>query len=447
MTVDIDSASVATEVAELLRDERFEDLSALFAPRLAAVVSAETVRVAWIGEIAKIGAVRTIGTPVVAPAADGLDSARVTVTCERGALAVHLAVDGDGRLHGLRLASADESGWNPPDYADPRLFTEREVTVGTGDTAVGATLTLPRGRGDRPGIVLVSSGPLDRDVTTGPNKPFKDLAWGLAARGVAVLRFDKLTYAHSGFESAPGFTMVEEYVPHTLAAAEILRRQPGVDPARVYVAGHSGGGKAAPRIAAADPAIAGVVLLAADTVPLPRSILRALDHIAVVEPERDLTEMMASTRLQVAATESPMLTPETPTAGLLFDWPASYWLDLREYDQVATAAGLGRPILIVQGGRDYQVTADEDLPGWEAGLAGTPEVTVRVYPAVDHMLYPGTGPSKPSDYARPNHVDPAVISDIADWVGAEPVRPTWRDGLATCWNRLRGSGSRASISA
>ncbi|MEC3954396.1 hypothetical protein VMT65_15250 [Nocardia sp. CDC153] len=430
MSVDMDSATVASKVVELLRDERFDELATLFAPRLAEVVSADTVRVGWTGEIAKVGAVRTVGTPAGEAADAGLTRVRVALTCERGGIVVHMAVDGRGELHGLRLAAPDESAWTPPDYADPRRFTEREITLGGGETAVSGTLTMPKGRGARPAVVLVASGAVDRDVTIGPNKPFKDLAWGLASRGAAVVRFDKLTYAHSGFESAPGFTMVEEYLPHALAAVESLRREPGVDPARVYVVGHSGGGKAAPRIAAADSAIAGVGILAGDTIPLTRSILRALAHIAEVQPDTDMTETVESTRLQVARTESPTLSPETPTAELLFNWPASYWLDLRDYDQVATAAALNRPILLVQGGRDYQVTVEEDLRLWRNGLSGSPDVTIRVHAADDHLLFPGTGPSTPGDYVEPNHVDPEVITDIADWLGAEPVRTTLRDRLA-----------------
>ncbi|APB00434.1 alpha/beta hydrolase [Nocardia seriolae] len=445
MTVDLDSTTVATTVAELLREERFDELAKLFAPRLAAAVSADTVRVGWTGETAKIGAVRDIGPPVAGPAKDGLATVRVAVTCERGGLVVHLAVDADGALHGLRLAAPEESGWTPPDYAAPRLFTERDITLGAGGTAVGGTLTVPRGRGPWPAVVLVASGAVDRDLTTGPNKPFKDLAWGLAGKGVAVLRFDKLTHAHSGFESAPGFTMVEEYLPHARAAVELLSRVPGVDASRIHVVGHSGGGKAAPRIAAADPAVAGIAILAGDTVPLPRSILRALHHIAAVQPEEDVTEVLESTRRQVAATESPTLAPQTPTTGLLFNWPASYWLDLRDYDPVATAAALHRPILIVQGGRDYQVTADGDLPLWESGLAGLPDITVKVHPALDHLLFAGTGPSTPASYFEPQHVDSAVITDIADWLGAEPVRPRPRDRLAIAWNRLRGSDTDGAI--
>ena len=87
------------------------------------------------------------------------------------------------------------SEWTQPPYADPGSFDEHEITVGVGDRAVPGTVTIPPG-GSSVGVVLLSgSGPFDRDETSGPNKPLKDLAWGLAGAGVAVLRFDKYTFA------------------------------------------------------------------------------------------------------------------------------------------------------------------------------------------------------------------------------------------------------------
>src|SRR6202008_883795 len=90
---------------------------------------------------------------------------------------------------------------------------------------------------------------------------------------------------------------------------------------------------------------------------------------------------------QAARVESADLSPATPAAALLFGWPASYWLDLRGYDQGAVAAALGKPMLVLQGRRDYQVTVDDDLTRWQVGLAGRPDVTIRIYDADDHMFF------------------------------------------------------------
>ncbi|MGV9679467.1 hypothetical protein ACWDSJ_29670 [Nocardia sp. NPDC003482] len=430
MTTHTDPATVAADVLHLLRAERFDELATRFAPRLAAAVSPDTTRLAWTTEIAKIGGIDTVGPAATERLDTELTRVRVPVTGTRGGLEVRMSVDAAGLLHGLQLAPPRDSLWAPPDYARPRRFTEREVTLEAESCSVPGTLTMPKGHGPRAAVVLVSSGPMDCDLTSGPNKPFKDLAWGLASRGIAVLRFDKVTFVHPELNSRDGFTMLEEYLPTTIAAVRMLREEPGVDPARVYVAGHSGGGKAAPRIAAAEPSIAGVVILAGDTVPMPRAALRVYDYLARLRPEQDAAEVRAAVARAAASTESPDLSPTTPAADLLFGLPASYWLDLRAYDPVATASTLNGPILILQGGRDYQVTVADDLPAWRAGLAARPDVTIRVHDRDDHLFFPGDGLSTPADYEKPAHVDAAVIDDIADWLAPTrergPIARRWR---------------------
>jgi uncharacterized protein len=413
--METDPVMVAASVIEMARAGRFAEIEELFAPRLRAAVSAETVRAAWTAEAAKIGSVGTIGTPITEPMANGLMRVSTPVTGERGGLTVVVSVDEAGQVNGFRLAPPATTEWTPPPYASPGRFTEREVTLGSGPLAVPGTLTLPKGRGRRPGVVLIASGPADRDMTTGPNKPFKDLAWGLASRGVAVLRFDKVNHVHGQVAAEPGFTMADEYLPHAIAAVRLLRRQPGVDPARVYLVGHSGGGKAAPRVAR-EASVAGLVILAGDTLPLSESAVRVARYLAGVSESADMAATVDSVERQAARVAGADLSPATPAADLLFGWPAAYWLDLREYDQVAVAAALDKPMLILQGGRDYQVTVDGDLPRWRAGLAGRPDVTIRIYDGDDHLFFTGSGESTPADYERPQHVDPAVVADIVGWL-------------------------------
>jgi dienelactone hydrolase len=322
----------------------------------------------------------------------------------------------------VESAVVDIEAWQPPEYADPAVFDEHGVTVGSGPFAVPGTITLPHGEGPRPAAVLLAGGgPFDRDGTAGPNKILKDIAWGLASRGVAVLRFDKVTYAHrEQIAATPEFTPTEEYVPHAVAGIEILRGLPTVDDERVFVIGHSMGGKFAPRVAAAEPTVAGLVVLAGDTVPIQWSMVRVIKHLTEVDPATAavLPTVEAATE-HAKLVDSPELSPVTPAEKLPFGMPAPYWLDMRTYDPVAVAATLDLPMLFMQGERDYQLTIDGDLAGWRAGLAGRPDVTVRTYAADDHMFFPGTGPSMPEDYTHPHHVDPEVVADIADWLTAQ----------------------------
>ncbi|WP_034593218.1 alpha/beta hydrolase family protein [Hamadaea tsunoensis] len=396
-----DPAYVAAHVAELAVEGRFADIAALFAPPLRAAVSEETLRTVWTAEAAKAGPGLAAGTPVAEPL-DGRVRFHVPVDGERGGFTLVLSADDTGLVQGLRLAPPMGESWQPPDYAKPGRFTEREAVFANAP----GTLTLPKSPAGPAVVLLAGAGPFDRDGTAGPNKPLKDLAWGLASRGITVARFDKA--------AAPATSMTDEYAYPALAAVGQLRRTSGVDAGRIFLAGHSGGGRTAPRIAAADPGVAGAILLAADAVPLPAAAVRVARHLAALDPAAERTaELLAR---QAAAVEDPALTAATPAAELLFGWPAAYWLELRAYDQVATAAGLGRPLLVLQGGRDYQVTVADDLARWRAGLAGRSDVTIRVIEADDHMFFPGTGASAPADYARPQHVDREVVEAIVGWL-------------------------------
>jgi dienelactone hydrolase len=417
-------------VLDLARAGRFAEIRDLFAPQLRTMVTAEALQSAWSAELGRLGPVCAAGTPVSEPPAAGVAVVKIPVTFERGELTLVVSVTDAGWLAGLQLAPAAAAQptqpWEPPAYADPGTFDEQEVTIGSGPLAVPGTLSLPRtpgpgpGVGPRPGIVLLSgSGPQDRDETIGRNKPLKDVAWGLASRGVAVARFDKVTYAHRNeVAQAPDFTVADEYVPHAVAAVHLLAQHPAVDAGRIFVLGHSLGGTLAPRVAAAQPSVAGLVILAGGTQPLHWAAVRQVRYLASLDPataaaSESVIEAMSR---QAAAVDSPGLSPSTPASELPFGGPAPYWLDLRGYDPVAVAAALGQPMLILQGGRDYQVTVADDLAGWKAGLAHRPDVTFRVYDPDNHLFFPGTGPSAPVEYEPAQHVDPAVIADIASWL-------------------------------
>ena len=410
-------AAVAAHVVELAATGRFTEAEALFAKRLRKAVSAEIFRAGWTGELASLGAITGIGDPTTEPGEAGLIRARVPVLAERGNLEVVMSIDDKGKLHGLRLAQPAPSAWQSPSYVDQARFEEQEITLTADPIPVGGTLTLPVGSGPWPAVILLpGGGPFDRDETSGLNKPLKDIAWGLASRGVAVLRFDLVSYQRPELAAAPGFTMSQEYVPHALAAVRLLHQQSAVDSERIYVLGHSMGGRVAPRVAAADPTVAGLVLLGGDASPMQRAAARVARYIAALDPEAVPQAMLDRVEEQVALIESPDFPQTTPAADLPFGWPASYWLEIRDDDPVRTAAALNKPMFIAQGARDYQVTIIDDLVRWQAGLAECDDITVAVYDAYDHMFFRGEGRSNPADYVPAQHVDEALIIDVANWL-------------------------------
>jgi uncharacterized protein len=419
-------AQTGLAVLDLAQAARFAEIAELFAPPLRAMVPPEALQAAWTAEISQRGPVQQVGIPDSQPVPGGA-VVTIPVTFAHGERTVVVTVTDDGWLGGIQLVPADQqqdapAAWQPPPYADPASFSEQEVTVGTGPLALPGMLSLPRQGGPLPGVVLLGgSGPVDRDETIGRNKPFKDLAWGLASRGVAVLRFDKVTHAHGGEVSKnPGFTLTDEYVPAAVAALHLLRQQPAVAADRIFLAGHSLGGSAAPRVAAAGPPVAGMIILAGGAEPLHWSMVRQFRYLAALDPSPVTApeQVLAAVTRQAELVDSPDLSPATPAADLPFAVPAAYWLDLRGYDPPAAAAALGKPVLVLQGGRDYQATVADDLARWRAGLAGRPDVTIRVHEADNHLFFPGSGPSAPAEYEPPQHLDPAVVDDIAAWLAA-----------------------------
>ena len=390
----------------------------------------------------QFGTFTGIGDIAIADAAPFVN-ATVTGNFANATVPLIVTVDAEGRVAGLHLgapgpaapppggssttpaAPSPTPAASPAAYVRPDAFTETEVTVGRAPWALPGTLSMPTGSGPFPAVVLVAgSGPQDRDETVGPNAPLRDLAWGLASNGIAVLRYDKRNKAHATEYAslADKVTAREEVIDDATEAVDLLRATPGIDPARVFLAGHSLGGYLAPRIAAgANDRLAGIALLEANARPLQRMIE---DQLAYLASEAGGADPAAKARLaalpaQVALVESADLSTATPASNLPLGIPAAYWLDLRGYDPVATARALSIPLFISQGGRDYQVPPAE-LAAWRTGLGDRGGVTIREYPSLNHLLLAGTGPSRPAEYVQPGHVAPELVTDLAAWVLGTP---------------------------
>ena len=187
---------------ELARAGRFAEIRDLFAPQLQAMVPPEALKSAWEAELGRQGAVSSVGAPVSEPVHAAWSWSRCRLRASAAALRWSRRSASRVSSGGLQLAppalpSRSRRGSRRLTPIRTRS-TEQEVALGSGTLAVPGTMTVPRGPGPHAGVVLLAgSGSLDRDETIGRNKPFKDIAWGLASRGVATLRFDKVTYAHA----------------------------------------------------------------------------------------------------------------------------------------------------------------------------------------------------------------------------------------------------------
>jgi dienelactone hydrolase len=377
----------------------------------------------WAQLVAQYGAFQSIGG-VTTTAQAPYTIAAVPTQFANSTVTLTVAVSSAGQVSGLHVAevapSASSPASSPAAYVNRAAFTEGSVTVGSAPWALPGTLSLPNGAGPFPAIVLVQgSGPNDRDETFGPNKPFRDLAWGLASAGIAVLRYDKRTFVYSAQMAADtSITVRQETTDDAMAAVTLLRKTPKVDPARVFLVGHSLGAYLAPRIAAQVPGqLAGIAMLEAPSTPLVQLILIQEQYLASLQgsPSPQVEQQLANLKAQVALAESPSLSPSTPASELPLNTPASYWLDLRTYHALTVGANLTIPMFFSQGGRDYQVPPSELQP-WETALAGHSNATFKTYPAMDHLLLDGGGPATPAEYSMPGHVDAQLVADVAAWV-------------------------------
>ncbi len=279
-------------------------------------------------------------------------------------------------------------------------------------------------------VLVHGSGPNDRDETIGPNKPFKDIAQGLASQGIAVLRYDKRTKVYpQEVMQLKNFTVKEETIDDAAAAVEFLRGQPQIDPGRVFVAGHSLGGYLAPRIAQADSNIAGMIILAGATRPLEDLMVEQTRYILESDGSLSAQDQSQISQLQQQVDAVKALTGtkfrrrcRLGSAGVLLD--RSEGLSpgrsgARADDALADLAGRAR--LSSDDARTFKTGR---MP-WQ----GSPTCTLKSYPDLNHLFISGNGKSTPAEYQTPGNVAPAIIQDIAAWIQQQVTRAGFRRSL------------------
>ena len=400
----------------------FATVEKQFADDMKAALPPGSLAGMWAKLLNQAGAYKSCGTDPRVRRIDDKDMVITPCEFERTTIDIQFAFDSAGRISGLvfRPGVRAAAPYTLPSYATPSSFVERETTFGSSEWPLPATLTIPSGAGPWPAVVLVhGSGPNDRDETVGANKPFRDLATGLASRGIAVLRYDKRTMVHRARVAAlKDFTVQQEVIDDALEAVKTLRAHPDIDPKRVFVLGHSLGGMLIPRIGTADPTIAGLIVLAGPASPLEEAIVRQTRYLTMADGTISTEEQQAIDGAAAVANSVRALRPGEANSGrMIAGAPASYWLDLRGYDAPSAAARVKPPLLILHGERDYQVTTDE-FARWRAALGSRRDVTSRSYPELNHLFIAGTGPSLPAEYQVAGHVAEEVIRDIAGWIAA-----------------------------
>ncbi|PLV57397.1 alpha/beta fold hydrolase [Thermotoga sp. SG1] len=322
-----------------------------------------------------------------------------TLRFEKGEISALVTMDKEGKVAGLFFTQSAGAEYEPPDYANLESFEEKDISV----NGLPGKLTIPEGKGPFPAVVLVhGSGPNDMDETIGPNKIFKDIAYGLSSNGIIVLRYHKRTFVEKMDPAT--LTVEEEVIKDAQEAVKILKQREDVS--TVYVLGHSLGAMLSPEIAERSKAD-GVIMLAPPARPLEDLMedqLKYLQSLGLAENIEEILKTLEKLRKK-----------ELPPDEIVLGAPAKYFYDLRERQPVLTAKRLSIPMLLIFGGRDYQVS-EKDRKIWLRELSDKENVKIVVFEDLNHLMMTGEGKSTPVEYMKKGHVDRRVIDAIVEWM-------------------------------
>ena len=272
-----------------------------------------------------------------------------------------------------------------------------------------------------PAVVMVhGSGPSNMDEKVMRLTPFKDLAQGLAAHGVASLRYDKRTFAHARKMKTALATVREETIEDALLAVALLKKDPQIDPDRIYLLGHSMGAMLAPRIDAEGADVKGLILLAGTPHRLEEIVLRQLKQSG---GGSSALKWIVGLEYRIFAKKFDGLyemdDEEAKRKKFAGSLSLYYFKEMGRKTAADYLLESEKPALILQGGRDYQVLAEDDFQGVRELLALRKNTVFKLYPDLNHLfvkaLYDDILKAS-KDYKIERHIGEDVISDIAAFI-------------------------------
>ena len=411
----------AQEFIEILLGEDLSSLDGMYklSPEMEKAVTSAG---GWAGlakSLSALGEAEKIG-PAYADTYNGMDVYRVP--CSFSAYPMDLVfVLENGAIAGL-ITDKYTGGTEKTEHSD---FEEIELSVPVPalNGSLPGTLTLPAGDEPFPAIILVhGSGPNNRDEAIGNVKPFRDLAEGLAEKGIAVFRYDKRTFVY-GAEMATDYdiTLIEETVEDAAEVVKILSGQEMIDASRIYVLGHSLGATAVPAIMEQleqeDVRAAGFILMAPAARSLDELMREQYDFLYSLMPEISEDQQEEKDNLFAELDKLKDL-EELPEDVQIAGAYVPYWRWMESYDALGEAEKIEEPCLLLQGEEDYQVTM-EDYNLWKEAVGDKPNWNLISYPGLVHVFIPGEKSEGAAVYMKEEHIDSQVISDIAEFVHGE----------------------------
>ncbi|WP_312909244.1 alpha/beta fold hydrolase [Natronosalvus caseinilyticus] len=367
----------------------------------------------WLGLYAQYGDFEGVGEVEVDVDETGTN---VTLEFEDGTEWASIDIDDGTGITGFSFSSTYEI----PGYVDRSAFSERNVTVDTGDVNLEGVIAIPDGTGPFPAVLLVhGAGIHDLDGTDGASKILKDLAWGLASQGIATLRYEKRLAKHEVEDE--NYTLDTVVVNDAVAAVDELVTTDKVAEDAVFVAGHSQGGMCAPRIAARHGDVTGIVALdaRADSTLDP-------DHLAILryefEPDGNLSEDQEAELERERETVRRLSEGDYADDETIWGRPGIWHRSVGAYDPAGTASSLDVPCFVLKAGRADEEMQPE-LAAWfrdEFEKWRTVDLAdgsrVEFYEGLDHFLQKGFTPANPMGLYFGGNVAECIVSDLVGWI-------------------------------
>lgn len=362
----------------------------------------------------QIGDLKQIDT-ISGNSSEGNKVYRYIAHFEKETLTIQIAGNDSLKIAGFYLLPLSNS-YSSPAYAISAKIVEQKVSIPSGTIKLKGVFTKPVINGEKksPLIIFVGgSGPTDEDETMEIEKPFKDLALGLAVEKIATIRFAKKTHSFPAKYKDKNYTIYDEYledVKNVIAYAKTLRE---IDTTKIIILGHSLGGMLAPLLMQQNPSIRGAILLEANARPLEDLIYEQSVYLSQLKKDTTGSSSLQTIKSEVQSVKN---ITGADSSKLYFNAKGSYWLSLKAYDPLKTAKSIKkRNLLIIQGGKDYQVT-EKDYLLWKKTLSSNAAVAFKFYPKITHAIVETDESPSPANYSVPLNVPYYIITDISSWL-------------------------------
>lgn len=406
---------------EWFQKEQFDSVYSLFNPEMKRKLDVSKIEGVWEQFVMMYGDV-TSSDELRIEEVKSLFITKRSVKLEKGKITLSVNFDSLAQIAGLFIRPG-EIPYAPADYVNAELFTELRIEYGGILVKNSGRLSIPKSKTPMPVVIIVpGSGGIDKDCSIGPNKIYKDLAWGLASKGIAAFRYDKKTHQYlnklidnDSLGKEP-FTVENEYLQDLEEIITAIAARKEINPNQIYLIGHSQGGYLIPMFNKKFKNIAGFISMAGTLREIPSLAIEQIEYINGSQKLVGKDSIaMADLKEKMQNSTSARIHSMTSNAQVMGPYTVDYWKYLASYHPEELALKINKPLYVLQGERDYQVKMlDFDI--WKKTMHDKKQVSFKSYPSLNHLFIEGKGPSIPKEYTQAGNMYEEVINDIVNWV-------------------------------